>query len=103
MLRITLHDQPQLLTLQLEGKLAGPWVRELEKSWQAALLGQPKRVVRLDLTAVTFIDAAGKQALAGMHAQGARFAVAGCLMRAIVAEITRAPVPDHVRPEKTND
>jgi len=102
MLRITLHDQPQVLTLQLEGKLAGPWVRELEQSWQA-VVGQHKRVVRLDLTGVTFIDAAGKQALAGMHLQGARFAVAGCLMRAIVAEITSAPVPDHVRPEKNND
>src|SRR5437867_3232916 len=90
MLRITLHDQPQLLTLQLEGKLAGPWVRELEQSWQA-VVGQPKRVVRLDLTAVTFIDAAGKEALAAMLAQGAKFIVAGCLMRAVVAEISSAP------------
>ena len=31
MLRITVHDNPESLTFQLEGRLAGPWVRELER------------------------------------------------------------------------
>ena len=91
MLRITLHDNPQFLTFQLEGKLAGPWVRELEQSWQAARLGEHQWAIRVDLTGVTFIDAAGKEALAALHAQGADFVAAGCLNRAIVAEITSAP------------
>src|SRR5437867_478089 len=30
MLRITTHSEPSRLTFQLEGKLAGPWVRELD-------------------------------------------------------------------------
>ena len=37
MLRITVHDSPRTLTFQLEGRLAGPWLRELEECWQNAL------------------------------------------------------------------
>jgi hypothetical protein len=33
-LRITIHDNPTSLTFQLEGKLEGPWVRELAACWQ---------------------------------------------------------------------
>ena len=47
MLRITVHDKPPVLAFQLEGELAGPWVRELNKSWQRALAGQPEPVLRV--------------------------------------------------------
>jgi hypothetical protein len=33
MLRITVHNKPPVLTFQLEGELARPWVRELEECW----------------------------------------------------------------------
>ena len=92
MLRITIHDDPESLTFQLEGRLAGPWVRELEDCWRSAAVGKKMAVHRFDLTGVTFIDAAGKQFLAARHAQGGKFVAAGCLMKAIVAEITRAPI-----------
>jgi hypothetical protein len=39
MLRITVHDNPGALTFQLEGKLAGPWVREVEECRQRSLVG----------------------------------------------------------------
>ena len=94
MLRITTHNQPETLTFQLEGKLAGPWVRELEDSWRRSLAGSRKPFVRFDLTGVTYIDAAGKRFLAARHAEGAELIAAGCLMRAVVAEITGTPDPD---------
>jgi hypothetical protein len=94
MLRITIHDNPGSRTFQLEGRLAGPWVRELEACWQSTLAGPPKPVVRFDLKGVTYVDAAGKQFLTARHAAGAQFVAGGCLMRAIVAEITGAPAPD---------
>jgi anti-anti-sigma regulatory factor len=100
MLRITIHDHPESLTFQLEGKLAGPWVRELEDCWQKTLAGRRRPVVRVDLTGVTFLDAAGKECLAALHAQGAEFVAAGCLMNAILAEITRAPIAARGRPER---
>jgi hypothetical protein len=91
MLRITFHPSPELLTFQLEGKLAGPWVRELEGCWRRTLNVRSPAEIRLDLTAVTFVDPAGKELLAQLHAQGAKLVACGCLMRAIVAEISQAP------------
>jgi ABC-type transporter Mla MlaB component len=94
MLRITVHDNPAALTFQLEGSLAGPGLRELEKCWQDALARRRDAILRVDLTGTTFIDAAGQACLAAMHRQGAEFVAADCLTRSIVAEITQAPVPD---------
>jgi anti-anti-sigma regulatory factor len=93
MLRITIQDDPRALTFQLEGRLAGPWVRELEQCWQNALARQRKPLLRVDLTGVTFIDAAGKACLAALHDQGAEFVAADCLTKAVVAEITIGPTP----------
>ena len=72
MLRITVHDNPQALTFQLEGRLAGPWLRELEECWQSTLAHQRKPILRVDLTGVTFIDDAGKACLAAMHSPRGR-------------------------------
>jgi hypothetical protein len=41
----------------------------------------------VDLTGVTFIDAAGKAGLAQMHQQGAEFIAGDCATKAVVAEI----------------
>src|SRR2546421_1325268 len=99
MLRITIHDARPTLTFRLEGRLAGPWVRELENCWQSTLLSQRQPVLRFDLTGVTFVDSAGKAFLAARHAQGADLVASGCLMRAVVAEITAAPIPECGCPE----
>jgi len=92
MLRITIHDDPELLTFRLEGRLVGPWVQEAEGCWQRTLASQPKSVHRLDLTGVTMIDRMGKAFLAAAHARGAELFASGCLMRAIVAEIANTGI-----------
>jgi len=92
MLRITTHDSPESVTFQLEGKLAGPWVKELENCWRNTLAAHRPPVVRVDLTGVTFLDAAGKESLAALHARGAQFVAAGCAMKAVVAEVTGVPL-----------
>ena len=99
MLRITIHDAPPTLTFRLEGRLAGPWVRELEECWRGALASQREPILRVDLTEVTSIDADGRACLAALHRQGAEFVAADCLMKAVVAEITGAPVPDRGCPK----
>ena len=99
MLRITVHDNPQAVTFQLEGRLAGPWLRELEVCWHSTLARQLRPIVRVDLTGVTFVDPTGVGCLAAMHRQGAEFVAADCLTKAIVDEITSAPVPDSGRPD----
>src|ERR1700680_2945921 len=92
MLRITIHDNLESLTFQLEGKLAGPWVREVEECRQRTLAGRRGIAVRFDLAGGTFIDDAGKPYLAAMDRLGAEFVAADCLTKAIVAEITKAPI-----------
>jgi anti-anti-sigma regulatory factor len=94
MLRITVHDKPLALTFQLEGRLAEPWLRELEGCWQGTLASRRHSILCVDLTGVTFIDAAGRACLAAMHRQGAEFVAADCMTKAAVAEITQAPLPD---------
>ena len=98
MLRITIHDAPRILTLRLEGRLAGPWVLELEECWRGALAGRRKPTLRVDLTEVTSLDAAGQACLAALHRQGAEFVAPDCLTKAVVAEITQAPLPDRGSP-----
>jgi hypothetical protein len=88
MLRITVHDAGRTLTFRLEGRLAGPWVRELEECWRAAVISERQPILRVDLTGVTFVDAAGQACLAALYRQGAEFVAADCLMKAVVAEIT---------------
>lgn len=87
MLRITTNDNPRILTLRLEGRLEGPWVRELERCWRGMLDSGTRPTVRVDLTGVTYIDGAGKARLAEMHEQGAEFIAGDCATKAVVAEI----------------
>ena len=87
MLRVTVHDNQESLTFQLEGRLAGAVVMEVEQCWQSTLAQQRKPILRVDLNGVTFIDNAGKACLAAMHRQGAELVATDCLTKEIVVEI----------------
>ena len=85
MLKITKWNDAAATIFDLEGSLAGPWVDELEHCWRRAIAdGGPIRVV---LTTVTFIDAAGKKLLTDMHRHGTELVAHGCMTKAIVEEI----------------
>ena len=68
-LRITVHEQENLVEVTLEGRLVGPWVAELCKAWReiAPRLGCKK--LTLDLRDLTFSDEEGKQLLREIVAQ----------------------------------
>ena len=93
MLKITTRRDAALTTFVLEGKLVRAWVQELEHCWRAALAAQPAPTVQVDLTAVTFIDAAGKALLTLMAEHGAELVAVECLTKAIVEDITRGRLP----------
>lgn len=93
MLRITIHNEANLTSFVIEGKLVGPWVKELEKCLEEALAADPSRVMLVNLAAVTFIDSAGRALLAGMRRQGAKLLSTGVLINAIVAEIEAGEGP----------
>lgn len=58
MLRIVVAEKPdRAATLELEGRVSGPWVIELQKSCEEALARSPR--VALDLSNVSFVDRDG--------------------------------------------
>jgi len=91
MLKITQHRDAasESVSFMLEGRLAGPWVAELETCWRQRVANQERRTV-VDLTGVTFVDAEGKTLLTKMWQQGAQLHAVGCLNRCFVEEITKA-------------
>ena len=97
MLRITVHDNPGSLTIQLEGRLAGSSVQVLSECWQNTLADPRQNNLCVDLTEVTSIDAAGRACLLTLHRKGVKFIASDCLTKDIVDELTRGPPPNGER------
>lgn len=90
MLKITMQITAGVMTFALEGKLAGPWVKEMELCWRSAAETQQIHPVRVDLSSVTFIDEEGKALLGLMYREGAKLVATGCLNKCIVEGITHS-------------
>jgi anti-anti-sigma regulatory factor len=103
MLRITADEKPRVLSFRLEGRLEGPWVGELEKCWRGMVARAGTPALRVDLSGVTFVDAAGKAQLTAMHRQGAEFTADDCLTSAIVAEIIDEGLEGVISTNKVSD
>lgn len=88
MLKITIKQAESNETWEIEGKLSGEWVKELERCWRerVPLAGT---ALLVHLKAVSYIDPAGKQLLTEMHGQGVEIRGCGCMTKAVVEEITR--------------
>jgi len=90
MLKITMQIAAGVMAFELEGKLAGPWVKELELCWRSAAGMQQIHPVRVDLSSVTFIDEEGKALLDRMYQEGAKLVATGCLNKCIVEGIMQS-------------
>ena len=90
MLKITTQLETGILFFGLEGKLAGPWVKELELCWRSAAGTQKNHPVRVDLTSVAFIDEEGEELLEKMHGEGVEFVASGCMNKCIVEKIVQS-------------
>ena len=88
MLRISVKTTDSMETWELEGKLSGEWVKELERCWKE-YSPQPGTAIQVRLKSVSYIDPAGKQLLTEMHEQGVEIQGCGCMTRAVVEEIVR--------------
>ena len=67
-------------TLKVEGKIVGPWVDELSR---ACAEDSPKRL-SLDLSQVTFVDAAGVEMLRQLLQRGVTLAASSGLVAALL-------------------
>lgn len=90
MLKITTLTNTESTTFRLEGRLAGPWVQELERCWMSTVGTRTRHPLYVDLSAVTYVDSDGKDLLKKLHQQGAKLVASGCLTSCIVKEIARA-------------
>ena len=88
MMKIGICEAGGQLTLKVEGRLAGPWVGELERCWRSTRENHPNGRFLVDLTGVSYIDQAGQHLLELMHRDGANFAAAGLMTQCIVNQIT---------------
>jgi hypothetical protein len=88
MLRITINDTESGMGLVLEGRIAGPWVQELERVWveMAPRLGSKK--LSIDLRNVTYADAGGKRVLRNIFSQsGAKLAANSLGIQDLAGEV----------------
>jgi ABC-type transporter Mla MlaB component len=83
--RITIQESSDPATVKLEGKLAGPWVKELARIWRAMDAG---KAILIDLCGVSFVDPSGRDLLAQMYQGGADFVADTPLMKQVVHEVT---------------
>lgn len=71
MLRITVADNDDKVTLKLEGRLVGVWVHEL---WTVVHRTELQhRRFEVDIRDLTFADDEGEQALLWLYRMGAKF------------------------------
>jgi hypothetical protein len=88
MLKVTIKEAESGDTWELEGKLSGDWVKELERCWKERSSPDTPGL-QVHLKAVSYIDPAGKQLLMEMHGQGVEIKGCGCMTKAVIEEITR--------------
>ena len=82
MLKITIQEAPDTVTMKLEGRVAGLWALEFNRSWQSLepLLGS--KALTLDLRGVSFIDRGGRLLLEEIYEKtGADFLTASPLTK----------------------
>jgi len=68
-LRITINDEPDQISVKLEGKIVGPWVAELDRTWRSLARSLETKKLSVDLRGVTYIGRDGRGLLASMYRQ----------------------------------
>jgi len=68
--KVTIHKvESGKMTIQIEGKIAGQHVAELDRAWQDAVLMLGLNKLSLDIRGVTYLDANARRLLAGIFAK----------------------------------
>lgn len=87
MMRIETKELDGELILEVEGRLAGAFVPELEQCWRAAQAKRPGRRIAVDLKGITCVDRSGRYLLQSMHGGGVAFLRAGLAMQDVLEQI----------------
>ncbi len=68
-LKITIQENDTSVEITLEGRVAGPWVVELDNAWKEIAPRLSNRRLSIDLRNVIYSDPKGKQVLREIYAQ----------------------------------
>jgi hypothetical protein len=89
-LKITVEEKAKLVTLKLEGRIAGPWVAEFNRTWHSLAPSLDSKQLSLDLREVTHIDAEGRRLLVEIYGKtGAEFQTDSLLIEFYAQEAMR--------------
>ena len=86
MLKITFQTSTDVILLNLEGSVAGPWVEELRKAWLKSAKMTDGEPVTVDLGAVSFVDERGRDLLQRMRKEGVVLKGASSFLRCILED-----------------
>ena len=81
------------MTIKLEGRVAGPWIGELRRTWHSLAPSLTSKHVCVDLCEATFVDAAGMNLLINIRKSGAGFRADTPMTKYWVEEIERGGGP----------
>jgi anti-anti-sigma regulatory factor len=70
-LRITIERDAASIAIILEGRIAGPWAAEVERTWSELAPSVGTQKVLIDLSNATYADATGIRVLHKIYAQTA--------------------------------
>lgn len=68
-LKITIQEETKTVRLKLEGRIVGPWVAVLDRTWHSLGPSLNGKMLSVDLCEVTYIDRDGRAVLADMYRQ----------------------------------
>ena len=78
--------------MTLEGRVAGPWVAELNRVWMETAPQLGTKTLSIDLQNLIYADAGGKQLLREIYAQThARLIASSPWAQYLAEEITQSP------------
>ena len=103
MFRITSRINGDEIVLKVEGCLMREWVSELNASWIGAAADPHGWRIRVDLTEVCHVDAAGQALMTAMYRAGVHFTTKGCVMPEIVREIAEGRLPEDGLPRRSRE
>ena len=89
MLKITLEESPDRTQIKIEGRLCGPYVGELERTWKALGPALNTKQLSVDLCGMTGVDEAGKLLLAEIYSKNHAEFIARSVLTEYFAEQAR--------------
>jgi anti-anti-sigma factor len=94
-LRITIEKKAESIAIILEGRIAGPWAAEVDRTWSELAPSIGTQKVLIDLSNATYADASGIRVLHKIYSQtAAELKTSTPWTQYLAEEVTRENYPN---------